>query len=64
MCKVVDLPGVMPGWSCCHCEKRSGFGMYNGNQREKCKHCGEERCSVKTGKAFVAHLQKRKKELS
>ena len=38
MCKTIDHPSIMPGWSCCRCH------LYNGLQHRVCKNCGREPC--------------------
>lgn len=40
-CTPIEHRGLMPGWGCCVCR------TYNGEQRERCKHCDHARCDLK-----------------
>ncbi len=36
--KIINIPGLAPGWGCCRCR------VYNGMWRWECKHCGHPPC--------------------
>lgn len=55
MCNYVDSEHVMPGSVCCKCR------TYNAISRERCKYCGQLRCSplspdVETGRFHANRL--------